>query len=204
MITGAGSKWTNNFPLTVGNSGSGALTITMGGLVSVRGTLTVDSDGSGDSFINMSTGGMLALWGNADDSLSRFLDLVAGTDAIRYWNASLADWAPLTAATLGVDYTLQYLDVGDLAGYTLLTVGTLPPDGDFNLDGRVDGDDFLAWQRGDSPLPNSPEDLATWQANFGLGAAPPTTAMPEPGMLGLVGFALAGLQLGCRLRRVAA
>jgi T5SS/PEP-CTERM-associated repeat protein len=201
-VTGAGSKWTNSSTLIVGNSGSGALTITSGGLVSARETLSIDRNGGNDSFVNLATGGMLALWGNADDSLAQFLGLVAGTDAIRYWNASLANWAPLTAATLGVDYALQYQTTGDLTGYTLLTVGTLPPAGDFNLDGRVDGSDLLAWQRGNSPTPMSPEDLATWRANFGPSAATPaTTAVPEPDTVSLVGLASATLLLGYRLTR---
>jgi T5SS/PEP-CTERM-associated repeat protein len=201
-ITGAGSKWTNSSTLFVGRNGSGALTVTAGGLVSVRGTLTVDFNGGGDSFINMSTGGMLALWGNADDSLVQFLGLVAGTDAIRYWNASLAGWTPLTAATLGVDYTLQYQNAGDLAGYTLLTVLAPGPAGDFNFDGIVDGADLLAWQRGNSPMPMSPEDLATWQANFGLSTTTPaTTGVPEPGTISLVGLASLGLLLGRRSTR---
>jgi hypothetical protein len=144
---------------------------------------------------------MLARWGNADDSLAQFLGLVSGTDAMRYWSPSLAGWAPLTAATLGVDYSLQYKNAGDLTGYTLLTVLAPGPPGDFDFDGRVDGADFLAWQRGASPMPNSPEDLATWRANFGLGATTPaTTAVPEPGTFALAGLALATL-LGCRSTR---
>ena len=102
------------------------LSIANGGLVSVAGTLTIDYRTQGDSFVNMATGGMLALKGDADDSLVDFLDLVTGTDAIRYWDKSLADWAPITTATAGVDYTLDYLTEGELAGYTLLTVGTVP------------------------------------------------------------------------------
>jgi T5SS/PEP-CTERM-associated repeat protein len=201
-ITGAGSTWTNSSELYVGRLGAGSLTITAGGLVSVRGTLTIDSNGGDDSFINMATGGMLALWGNADDSLAQFLDLVAGTDAIRYWDASLADWSPLTDGALGVDYTLLYQTAGDLTGYTLLTVGTLPPPGDFNLDGRVDGADLLAWQRGNSPTPNSPEDLATWQASFGPSeTTPATTAVPEPDAVSWVGLASASLILGRRSTR---
>jgi T5SS/PEP-CTERM-associated repeat protein len=205
-ITGAGSKCMISSPssmLVVGRKGSGALTITSGGQVSVRGTLTIDSNGGNDSFVNLATGGMLALWGDADDSLAQFLDLVAGTDAIRYWNAGLANWTPLTAATLGVDYTLQYQAAGDLNGYTLLTVLAPGPAGDFNGDGRVDGADFLAWQRGASPMPNSPEDLATWRTNFGLGAATPaTTAVPEPVTLALVALAVASLLPSCRSTRV--
>jgi hypothetical protein len=42
----------------------------------------------------------------------------------------------------------------------------------------------------------SPDDLATWQANFGLGATTPTTtAVPEPGTFALVGLAFARLLL---------
>lgn len=41
------------------------------------------------------------------------------------------------------------------------------PAGDFNTDGNIDGADFLLWQRGGSPDPNSPEDLADWQGNYG-------------------------------------
>jgi T5SS/PEP-CTERM-associated repeat protein len=208
-ITGAGSKWTISSPsstLIVGRNGSGALTITAGGLVSVRGTLTIDVNGGADSSVNLTTGGMLALWGDADDSLAQFLGLVSGTDAIRYWSASLAAWAPLTAATLGVDYTLQFQNAGDLSGYTLLTVLAPGPPGDFNYDNRVDGADLLAWQRGDSPNPNGPADLAAWRTNFGLVATTPATApIPEPGACALAGLAGAGLLLGrrspCKPRR---
>ena len=45
-----------------------------------------------------------------------------GTDAIRYWDDSVSDWADITGATYGEDYTLSYLTAGDLAGYTVLTV----------------------------------------------------------------------------------
>jgi len=74
----------------------------------------------------MATGGMLALFGNADDSLAAFLGLMYGTFDIRYWDDSLAGWADITGATRGEDYTLTYHAAGDLAGYTVLTVTTVP------------------------------------------------------------------------------
>ncbi len=121
-VDGAGSTWTNSDNLFVGIHGDGTLNITGGGLVSVSGTLTIDDNGGDDSFINMATGGKLALFGDADNSMVEFMGLIGGTGAIRYWDSSIADWADITGATLGIDYTLEYLTGGDLAGYTMLTV----------------------------------------------------------------------------------
>jgi hypothetical protein len=90
---------------------------------------------------------MLALHGDADDSLSQFLALLSGdAAALRFWDESRSDWAPLTSASNGVDYTLEYLALGDLAGYTLLTVGIPELSGDYNADGIVDGADHSVWK----------------------------------------------------------
>jgi hypothetical protein len=59
------------------------------------------------------------------------------------------------------------------------------PDGDFDLDGDVDGADFLVWQQG---FGNSfdADDLALWQGNYGSVAggvanvAGSSSAIPEP------------------------
>ena len=73
----------------------------------------------------MATGGMLALKGDADNSLTDFLGLTESGTGIKYWDNDLADWADITEATYGEDFTLNYLTEGDLAGYTALTVGTV-------------------------------------------------------------------------------
>lgn len=65
----------------------------------------------------------------------------------------------------------------------LLSVGLA---GDFNFDGRVDGGDFLAWQR-DTSLGN----LTDWETNYGSTVTANMAAVPEPSaiMLALVGLA---------------
>lgn len=126
-VDGSGSKW-SNYNLTIGSygtdMGNSLLTITGGGLVSVTGTLTIweNMDGVKDGFINIASGGMLALNGQADGSLDDFLGLIVGTDAIHYWNDSISDWADITTATDNEDYTLTYIAEGDLNGYTILAV----------------------------------------------------------------------------------
>lgn len=54
--------------------------------------------------------------------------------------------------------------------------------GDFNNDKKVDGADFLQWQRGGSPTPGSAPDFAAWRSNFGviLAVSGVAGAVPEP------------------------
>ncbi len=155
-VDGDGSTWTSGTELYVGYESSGTLNITDGGLVSVAGDLTIDLDEDGNGFINMDTGGMLALFGDADDSLVSYKGLIDGTDAIRYWDYSISDWADITGATYGRDYTLNYLSGGALSGYTLLTVGPGTP-GDANGDGVVNDADAAIvaanWQKSSSGAP---------------------------------------------------
>lgn len=80
---------------------------------------------------------------------------------------------------------------------------------DFNGDGVVDGNDFLAWQRGFGMTSGvelehgdangdglvDAADLDVWRAAFGVGAAPPgataaAIAVPEPAAAGLVAAAM--------------
>ena len=120
-VSGAGSIWATSYNLTVGRNGDGSLTIDDGGLVRVGDTLFIDNSGGGDSYVSMTSGGMLALLGNADDSLTSFLGLIddaLATNPIRYWNEAFLTWDSITNATPGVDYTLTYQTAGDLAGYT--------------------------------------------------------------------------------------
>jgi T5SS/PEP-CTERM-associated repeat protein len=209
MVTGIGSHWKNSGDLLVGFLDSGELTISHRAIVSVAGALTVDSVSTGEGFVNMATAGMLALKSEAtgDDSLADFLALVGGTKAIRYWDDALADWADISSATYGDDYTLEYLTSGDLAGYTLLTVGQLPAlAGDYNDDGVVDAADYSVWRDnlGQSvTLPNqaTPGSVTehgreVWAANYG--ATLVSGAIPEPNALALAALALGGVAVGRR------
>jgi hypothetical protein len=145
----------------------------------------------------MTTGGMLALKGDVDNSLTQFLGLVTGTDAIRYWNHALLQWSPLTAATFGIDYTLNYITTGDLNGYTLLTVGSVDTVGDYDGDGDVDGRDFLILQR--NPGLGSVSDWQNAYGNSNLTAA--STSVPEPSAL-VLAISLAALSSFSRRPRV--
>ncbi len=194
-VDGVGSTWTNDSSVYARYYGSGTLNIINGGIVSVAGELTIDYNRNGGAFVNMSTGGMLALSGDADDSLIAFLGLIDGMAAIRYWDDSISDWDDITAATYGEDYWVEYLSDGSLAGYTLLTVGVVPDPtipGDVNLSGLVNDDDLsllLAnwvigdeWGEGDLNENGTvnDDDLSLLLANWGAGSSPAGEAVPEP------------------------
>jgi T5SS/PEP-CTERM-associated repeat protein len=205
-VEGPNSKFICEGDLRLGVTGDGTLTIQDHGLVQVAGTLNV---GFYDSLINMTSGGMLALWGEADDSLAEFDSLIVGTDAIQWWDDSIgADggWTPLTAACYGYDYKLDYLTEGDLAGYTLLTVGEGYLPGDANRDGQVDAGDATilagnwqadtssgqvrdAWSVGDFNQDGMVDAgdatilAGNWQAGTNM------TAVPEPSVIIMLIFA---------------
>ncbi|MBN1851886.1 MAG: lamin tail domain-containing protein [Pirellulales bacterium] len=58
---------------------------------------------------------------------------------------------------------------------------------DFDNDGDVDGNDFLVWQRGESPDPLSSEDLNLWKNQFGTTSAfSSSIIVPEPSSIVLL------------------
>ena len=76
-----------------------------------------------------------------------------------------------------------------------------PITGDFDSDFDVDGADFLAWQRGESPHPHSSSDFNAWQANYGADGAnlaAEAAAVPEPWSGGLLFVGVMVLTMGYR------
>jgi hypothetical protein len=73
--------------------------------------------------------------------------------------------------------------------------------GDFNNNGKVDGADFLLWQRNFGQPGFDAASLAQWKANFGAGAAEAAVgAVPEPATIGLIAMAGAALAASRRKR----
>jgi len=123
-VKGTGSTLTCSGGINLDSRG-GRIEITDGGLVSLGGRLE-SSNHDEVSRITIDSGGMLALTGQTNDSLADFLGLIDGTGNIRYWDQSAWDWRHISGAVPGEDYTLAYITEGDLAGYTVLTVHTVP------------------------------------------------------------------------------
>jgi hypothetical protein len=84
----------------------------------------------------------------------------------------------------------------------LKVLGSVQLPGDYDGDHDVDGNDFLVWQRGQSPAPGSAADLSTWKANFGTAAqGAATSAVPEPTGIVLALLAAAALPIPHTARR---
>lgn len=102
------------------NDGFGNAWIRNGGLI--KGGLRI-LDG-GDSWLRMSSGGQIAISDRQYNSLEELFSLGNGGISPVYWRGG--EWAPLTEAVRGVDYTLEYATSGELANATVLTVLAVP------------------------------------------------------------------------------
>jgi hypothetical protein len=133
------------------------------------------------------------------------------------FSTTLTSWVAATdgstaynyiGATVTIDSTDRWLTIlmGDSAtpgpdrpGPSVIQIragSTQPPDGgDFDNDGDVDGNDFLKWQRCESPNGLTQTDLDAWKANYGPNGLPAVAAVPEPATSVLV--MLAAASVGC-------
>ncbi len=150
-------------------------------------------DASGNSFIyvdgikrselGVTQGGDLSNW-DASYVLSLANELV-------YTNVAERDF-------LGEYHLVSFYDRALSAAEVMQNFGAGPTlasglDGDFDGDGDVDGADFLAWQRGESPNGATTGDLALWQSGYGTSSSLASAAtVPEPTSLLLLSIAALG------------
>ena len=115
-----------------------------------------------------------------------------------------SDFALSESQTLSNAYSAGESGAEDLVFQYGLTDGRLirgivsyvTGSGDFDLDGDVDGTDFLRWQRGQSPSPLSASDLSTWNSTYGSSASlSGVSAVPEPSTILVAGFGIAALAI---------
>ncbi len=100
----------------------------------------------------------------------------------------------------GLDWQVSYLT--NFVQLEVIAAATLP--GDFDLDGDVDGRDFLVWQRGGSPNGATSGDLALWQSGYAsLTASYSTTStsVPEPSSIVLLCLSWIAMSSRSALRR---
>ena len=139
---------------------------------------------------------------NANQLVEQFLSGAGSTIAA---NSSISLGNAFNTATFGAgvdgDLIFQFgLNGGALITSTVAYVGGGLP-GDFNGSGKVDGADFLLWQRNFGQPGFDAASLATWKANFGSGAAEAVAgAVPEPATIGLIAMAGAALAASRRKR----
>ncbi len=217
LVDGPGSMLNTTMGgLAVGLFGAGELTIQNEGLVLVgNGALNINFDGGTiDSFVNLKdSGSRLALRTGNDQSadLDTFLASVNAAEGgnsnglIRYWNGSAFD--DIANATLGVDYTLEYFEAGELAGANVLTLidgGVIT--GDYDTSGQVEqGDLDIVLQNwgtgtftgdeaalvGGGPFDGTVDqnELDGVLQNWGSTAAPDFagSAVPEPAVTAVMG-----------------
>jgi fibronectin-binding autotransporter adhesin len=132
------------------------------------------------------------------------LNTLGATDVIDSLYLGSTPQNPGTYGAVGSGATFQSAFFSGTGILSVTTLGApITTQGDFDNDGDVDGRDFLIWQRGGSPNGATAGDLAQWQANYGttpLTAAvtASSTAVPEPGTMGLVTLAVL---LGSSIRR---
>ncbi len=128
-------------------------------------------------------------------------NLTAGLSSANFHIGFAGSW-------VGSDDVALYLDRIALRDMTFIA----PEDADFDGDGDIDGQDFLAWQRGLGILSGADatqgdangdgavneDDFAIWSSQYGLPKSlNASTAIPEPSTAGLI--VLASLVL-CRRR----
>jgi autotransporter-associated beta strand protein len=84
------------------------------------------------------------------------------------------------------------------SGTGIITVGAASLPGDYNGDGKVDAADYVLWRKSPGSFGGDPAGYNTWRTNFGSGSPGSgsglsAAAVPEPGSLSLVIFAISSV-----------
>jgi hypothetical protein len=192
-----GTPFLNNISIVATPSGQAILKNDSTQVLSIDGYIISSSTGA------LSGAGWTSLTDRTDTRFDGWEETPATTSVLAESNP---EQTPALTIAAGESFTLG--DIGDFStvaaqgGLTLSYILTgeanqragsvrfaasLGLAGDFNADGRVNGADFLVWQRN-----HSVGSLADWKANFGATSATVSaSAVPEPNAIALSGVALA-------------
>jgi hypothetical protein len=202
-----GTEFLNDIALIV-NATTGQATLKNDTLqsIAIDGYSILSSTGALNSGTWTGLGASMANWVKSPASSSAALtetNPVAPTALTAGQSVSLGAIGAFSTEAAQNGLSMKFL-VGDEQTFRFATIkfvsGAAQP-GDFNGNGVVDGADFLAWQRGQSPTPLSASDLAVWKSNYGAGSTTAAAAaVPEPATFGLASLA-AALLVGTRRRR---
>ncbi len=175
-----------------------------------RAAFDLNGDGLGDDRDLFALGNELVARGAGQTVLDSYTDLLLKRgDVNSSGTTDTADMAALYASfgttTWLTDLNVDgVVDIGDVE--TMVTELFRTVSGDFNLDGKVDGADYVLWRKndghsgtflqGDATLDGviGNDDLQLWRANFGFvrqplsasGSGVSLASVPEPGAVWLV------------------
>ena len=204
----SGISFTNEGEIAPGTS-FGDLLITGDAPFGSTSLLSIELGGTnvGTEYDQLSVSGMATLGGTLSiDLLNDFapsaadLFTVLSATTLNGAFSNVANGARLDLTNGAGSFMVNY---DGLSNAVVLADFSLSLAGDFDVDGDVDGADFLRWQRAFGTLYNG-NDLTDWETNYGmvdpLSAA--WSAVPEPNSLALL--CLGALLVGNTFRRATA
>lgn len=186
-VAGEGINWVDNVSLITDSPTADPVDLQISGdlLLQAGSTLELDIHDT-VGFDTLIVDGALTAGGTLDVNFTGVQPLDSGDsfDILDFDPNSISgSFASLDLPTLGAGLLW---DTSNLLTTGVISVISDGLPGDFNNDGRVDGRDFLAWQR--NPAIGS---LSDWEANYGLPTTSNTSSVPEPSSLVLLGLAVA-------------